>query len=93
MTIKTNISEDEGKLIVNRTQDVDPLLEHINNLRNSDIKDSKEMKMRYVGEIPLVLAELWASECGARLGSPEHLEYCSKKLKDPDYKKLLVKGF
>ena len=93
MTIKTNIIEDDGKLIVNKTQDVEPLLNHINHLRNADLKDSKEMGMRYVGEIPLILAEQWALECGARLGSSEHMEYCAKKLKDPDFKKLLVKGF
>ena len=93
MTIKTNMSVDEGKLILSKTQDVEPLLNHLKNLRDADLKDSKEMGMRYVGEIPLILAEQWAKECGARLGSPEHMEYCSKKLRDPDYKKLLVKGF
>jgi hypothetical protein len=49
--------------------------------------------MRYVGEIPLVLAEQWSKESGLGLGSKEFMEYCRKKLQDPDYKKLLVRGF
>jgi len=92
MTVKTDMVVEEGRLIVNRSQDVEPILHHIKELRDSDLKDSPEMAMRYVGEIPIVLAELWARECGARLGSAEHMEYCSKKLADPDYKKLLVRG-
>ena len=51
------------------------------------------MALRYVGEIPLVLAEAWAKESGLQMGSHEFLEFCKKKLKDPDFKKLIIRGF
>jgi len=94
MVIKTQITEDEGKLYVNRIQDIKPVLDHVHNLHTSDLPSkSKEMALRYVGEIPLVLAEAWAKESGLQMGSHEFLEYCKKKLKDPDFKKLIIRGF
>ena len=47
MTIKTHITEDEGKLIVNKTQDVEPLLNHINHLRNADLKTTYKAYAHY----------------------------------------------
>tara|TARA_B100001029_G_scaffold97776_2_gene80402 strand:- start:1653 stop:1937 length:285 start_codon:yes stop_codon:yes gene_type:complete len=94
MVVKTNIIEDEDKLYVKREQDVQPILQHIHNLNTSDLPNHfGDSRMRYVGEIPLVLAEQWSKESGLGLGSKEFMEYCRKKLQDPDYKKLLVRGF
>lgn len=94
MVVKTEIVEDAGKLHVNRTQDIQPVLDHVHALHTSDLPNHNgEARWRYVGEIPLVLAEKWSSESGLQLGSNEFMEYCKKKLKDPDYKKLIIRGF
>lgn len=93
MVIKTEIVEDEGKIHVNRTQDIEPVLHRNHALHTSDLpKHSGSARWRYVGEIPLVLVEKWAKETGLRVGSAEFLEYCKKKLKDPDFKKLIIRG-
>jgi hypothetical protein len=52
-----------------------------------------DAKARWVGSIPLVIAELWSKECGAAIGTHEYAGYIRKKLSDPDYKKLLIKGY
>ena len=93
MVIKTNMTEDSGKLYVKREQDVEPLLNHIKELHNSNLTNHfGESRMRYVGEIPMILAEQWSKESGLQLGSREFMDYVKKKLKDPNYKKLLIKG-
>ena len=37
MVVKTQITEDEGKLYVNRIQDIKPVLDHVHNLHTSDL--------------------------------------------------------
>ena len=74
MVVKTHITQDEEKLYVNRIQDIQPVLDHVHNLHTSDLPSkSKEMALRYVGEIPLVLAEAWAKESGSQIGRHEFL--------------------
>lgn len=91
--IKEIIKEEDGKLYVHRSQDVQKILDH--NKVQADIQPNHfgESRMRYVGEIPFVLIETWARECGARIGSEEFMAYVKKKIMDPNYKKLRVKGY
>ena len=94
MVVKTNIVEQEGKLHVNREQDVQPVLDYVHDLHTSNMPNhGGSARWRHVGEIPLVLAEKWSRESNTILGSAEFLAYCKKKLKDPDYKKLIIRGF
>ena len=86
MVIKTQIVEDEGKIYVNRTQDIEPVLQK---MRYKWLLVGLQMALR--GEIPNSCRK-WASETGLKLGSAEFLEYCKKKLKDPDFKKLIIRG-
>ena len=52
-----------------------------------------DAKARWVGSVPLVIAEQWSRECGAAIGTHEYATYLRRKLSDPDYKNLLVKGY
>ena len=49
--------------------------------------------MRLAGSIPFVVAEMWAKECGAQIGSQEFLEYVKKKLLSGDFSKLVANGY
>jgi hypothetical protein len=42
-------------------------------------------RWRKLGSIPIVIAEQWARECGARIGTPEFAAYVRRKLLDPDF--------
>jgi hypothetical protein len=44
-----------------------------------------DARWRKLGSIPLVVAQQWAAECGARIGTPEFSVYVRRKLLDPDF--------
>lgn len=42
----------------------------------------------YLGSVPLVVAQIWAKECGAPMGTREFAQYGKKKLMSGEYAKL-----
>ena len=91
MSVQTNLLDEDGKLIVNRSQDVERILD-FNKERNID-GHNKKSDMRLVGSIPYVVIEQWMEECGAKIGSQELNEYIKKKLMSGDYSKLIANGY
>jgi hypothetical protein len=85
--------EDDGKLHISRSQDVQAILQR--NKDEASFMPSKygEAAWRKVGSIPFVVAEQWSMECGAGIGTKEFMAYCKRKLLDGDYAALRVKGF
>lgn len=90
--IAERIIEDDGKLIVSRRQDVQAIIEQ--NKREAEVMPSMygEAAYRKVGSIPFVVAEEWAAECGAAIGSKEFALYCKKKLMNGDFAAFRIKG-
>lgn len=84
--------EDEGKLIVDRRQDIQALIDQ--NKAESDVVPSMfgQAAVRKIGSIPFVIAEQWSRECGAAIGSKEFALYCKRKLMDGDFAKFRIKG-
>ena len=84
--------EQDGKLIVNRQQDVEGLIEQ--NKIEAEIAPSMhgDAAVRKVGSIPFVVAEEWSRECGAGIGTKEFALYCKKKLMDGDFAAFRIKG-
>ena len=89
--LKTKIKEEDNKLHVVRSQDVQRILD-FNKERNIDGHNRKS-EMRLAGSIPFVLVEQWVKESGARIGSQELNEYIKKKLLSGDYSKLIANGY
>lgn len=85
--------EQDGKLIVARSQDVQALLDSNNELSMSAPSAHGDAKFRLAGRIPLVIAEQWAEECGCAIGTPGFADHVRRKLADGDFAKLRVKGF
>ncbi len=85
--------EQDGKLIIQRSQEVQGLLD--DNARLAAVAPSAhgDAKFRLAGRIPLVVAEQWATECGAAVGTQEFGLYVKKKLLDGDFARLRVRGF
>jgi hypothetical protein len=85
--------EEDGKLIINRHQDVQALLDDNQQLASIAPSMHGDAKFRLAGRIPLVVAEQWAAECGEAVGTQAFAEYVKKKLADGDFARLRVKGF
>lgn len=87
--IKTETAIENNKLVVNRVQDVTPILERANGMRNAgkkwDIGGQEGNWGRYVGSIPNVVVEMWLKENPNILQEPDEMY---KKLQDPAFKKL-----
>lgn len=89
--IKERILTDDDLLIVQRSQDVQSILDEAKHLR--DFAPSRKNEMRHAGTIPFVIAEQWSRECGAAIGTKEFALYCRRKLMDGEFAKLRVHGF
>jgi hypothetical protein len=84
--------EQDGKLIVDRRQAVQGLIDQ-NKIEAAEAPSMfGQMAVRKVGSIPLVVAEQWSRECGAAIGSKEFALYCKRKLMDGDFAAFRIKG-
>ena len=83
--------EQDGKLIVSRSQDIQALIDQNN--AEADVAPSMfgQAAVRKIGSIPFVIAEQWSRECGAAIGSREFALYCKRKLMDGDFAKFCIK--
>lgn len=90
--ISERMIEQDGKLIIDRSQDVQALIDR--NKAEAEIMPSKfgEAAWRKVGSVPLTLAEAWAAECGASIGTKEFALYAKRKLMDGDFAAFRIKG-
>ena len=89
--LKTKYHEEDDKLIISRSQDVQDILD-FNKERNID-GHNKKSDMRLVGSIPFVVIEMWMQESGLKLGSQEFAEYVKKKLMSGDFNRLIANGY
>jgi hypothetical protein len=98
MSVTTRLHLDQwGDLTVQRTQDVEPILDHNAHLRSERQKSvGTETWGRHVASIPCVILERWFNEELARgntsikLFGPEMDAIVQRKLQDPDWKWLRV---
>ena len=89
--LNTSYHTEHDKLVIRRSQDVQRILD-FNKERNID-GHNPNSDMRLAGSIPFVVAEMWAKECGAKIGSQEFLAYVKKKLLSGDFSKLVANGY
>jgi hypothetical protein len=89
--LDTTYHTEDDKLIVQRSQDVQRILD-FNKERNID-GHNRNSEMRLAGSIPFVIAEMWAKECGAKIGSQEFMEYVKMTLMSGEFSKLVANGF
>ena len=90
--ISERMIEQDGKLHIQRTQNVQSLIDQ--NKREAEIMPSMfgDAAWRKVGSIPFTLAEEWSKECGAGIGTREFALYCKRKLLDGDFAAFRIKG-
>jgi hypothetical protein len=91
--VKETMTEQDGRLIISRHQEVSSLLDENHELSTIAPSAHGDAKFRLAGRIPLVVAEQWSHECGEAIGTHAFAAYVRKKLMDGDFAKLRVKGF
>ena len=91
--ITEDVRYEDGKIYNVRTQDVDGIIDYARHMADAHTKPFYgDAAWRYVGTIPLALAEAWSKETGIRIGTREFAELCKKRLMDGTYAYLRVKG-
>lgn len=88
--IRETFHHDGDKTTILRTQDVSADLKRIAMLRDN-IRPGAEL--RHVGSVPMVIAETWARECGAAIGTAEFAEHVKGKLMSGEFSKLATGRF
>ena len=91
--VSERMLEQDGKLIVQRSQNVQSLLDSNHELSTTAPSAHGDAKFRLAGRIPLVVAEQWSAECGEAVGTQAFAQYVRRKLADGDFARLRVKGF
>lgn len=69
-----------------KTQNVEPIFSAIRAVQEQPNVDKGR---RYVGSVPILVAQRWARECGAAIGTKEWRAYANRKLKDGEFAKLV----
>lgn len=91
--IKTEIysGEKRGDIIVNRVQDVEPILDRNKRLSTDGDGYSESRELRRVGSIPLVVVEQWMRE-GVDVFNPDHVPEVKRRLNSSDWAFLRTSG-
>lgn len=90
--VETRAHYDDGKLIFERVQDVEPILERNKAFQN---EGKQTGDFRLVASIPCVILEKWINDEGCNyLQLPKHEfeRLIRRKLRDPDWSGLLAGG-
>jgi hypothetical protein len=87
---KTIFHHDESanKIIIERTQDVRPILQENKEKRNVDDGYTRDRSMKRVAQIPLIIVEKWLKEEGWNALDQNESERLMQKLDDPDWSYL-----
>jgi hypothetical protein len=92
MSVTTKLKIDNGDLIVQRTQDCEPIIEHNKVLQGiPQASTGTETWGRHVASIPNVIIEQWCVESGVNLFAlPQHefARFIKAKINDPDWRWL-----
>lgn len=81
----------EDRAVIERVQDVEPVLDYNARLRQVTDGYNKARDMKHVAEVPMVLIEKWANEAGISvaewMADPENMR---RQLNDPANKFLRI---
>lgn len=84
------ISEDQGKLLVRREEDVEPILDRAAALRSNGLTGMGKDNW-LIGSIPQIVYVEWMRESGVSLADTEAVkEVLRKKMLDGDFSKFRV---
>lgn len=89
--IKTDMELVEGALVVQRSADVEPLIEHLAGLRQDSDGKSDSGELYHVGDIPYIVIEQYCNEQGVTFADFMRDDTHIKRiLMNPDFSKFRV---
>lgn len=86
---KTEYHKEDGKLVINEVQDVEPVLEANKRAQANrcDYRPHAKGEMHKVASVPLVIVQKWLNE-GIDVFNKDHWPKVKAKLNDPEYRFL-----
>lgn len=73
-----------------KRQNVQDVLDAAKDAAESLRPNTGPVGSKYLGTVPVLVAQQWAKECGAAVGSREWAKYAKTKLKDGTWARLRV---
>lgn len=73
-----------------KRQDVQGILDAAKDAAETLRPNTGPAGSKYLGTVPVLIAQQWAKECGASVGSREWAKYAKTKLKDGTWARLRV---
>jgi hypothetical protein len=79
-----------GTFAFKKTQDVSAILDAAKDARDTLRKDTGPVGGRFLGTVPVLIAQQWAKECGFSVGTKGWANYAKTKLADGEWSKLRI---
>jgi hypothetical protein len=79
-----------GAFAFKKTQDVSAILDAAKDARDTLRKDTGPIGGRFLGTVPVLIAQQWAKECGFPVGTKGWANYAKTKLADGEWAKLRI---
>lgn len=86
---------ENGRIRIETSQDVEPIIELNKKLANESKGYSKSRELRHIAQIPFNVLHMWSQVDGVNLFAlhrREKLAYLRRKLNDPDWRFLRTSG-
>lgn len=80
--VRETITSDERGVRIHSTMDAQPTLDFVKSAADHFKKGADQ---HYLGSVPILVAQVWAKECGHAIGTPGFKAYGAKKLKSGEY--------
>lgn len=89
MSIREKIISDraDSQFHIHKVQDCDGIIDAVKAARDT-IGYRNGDSWRYEGSVPVLVAQQWAKECGAAIGTAEFMAYARRKIMSGDYARL-----
>lgn len=88
--VKSYISHEDGVTRIENVQQLDDVLAAIK--RVPDVTQVRGKNRHWLGTVPLLIAQQWATECGAAIGTKEWGVFARKKLADGTWRNLTAQA-
>ncbi len=89
-TEKLYLDPDGKSFHIVKRQNVQAVLDAAKDAAETLRPNTGPVGSKYLGTVPVLIAQQWAKECGAAIGSREWAQYAKTKLKDGTWARLRV---
>lgn len=88
--IQERLVFEQDKFHFVKTQQVEHILDAAKDASEAYRPNSGPAGGKFLGTVPILIAQQWATECGAAIGTKEWAKFAKQKLKDGTWARLRV---